>query len=75
MQADAEGTFLEGLITSFESMSESLLSRLRLAGRKGAVTEMRAILHEYSGMCAVLGARKLTHLTQDLQRRLKDEIP
>lgn len=68
LQGDETGKFLRELTATFAATSQELLSRLAVAVRAKDTLEIRAIVHEYSGMCAVIGAERLTQLLLDLQK-------
>lgn len=65
--SDEKGEFLGGLTQAFASTGTLLLSRLAAAVQARNTAEVRAVVHEYSGMCAVIGAQKLTGLLLELQ--------
>jgi PAS domain S-box-containing protein len=65
---DPTGRFLGELCRDFIQASGDLEARLRCSIESGSVTEVRAIVHEYAGMCAVLGAEKLTQVLLELQK-------
>jgi PAS domain S-box-containing protein len=64
---DGKGEFLHELAEAFAAASKELLVRLANAVRAEHGPEARALVHEYSGMCAVVGAEKLTQLLLRLQ--------
>jgi len=68
LQGDGSGEFVKGLATSFARASSELLTRLSAAVASDDAAGLRAAVHEYAGMCAVLGAEKLVHLTLELQK-------
>ncbi|MDB5912780.1 MAG: hypothetical protein JWP22_1455 [Ramlibacter sp.] len=71
LQGDRTGGFLSELTASFATAARELLDRLAKAVRAADGSEMRACIHEYSGMCAVVGAVRLTRLLSQLQELSK----
>jgi PAS domain S-box-containing protein len=69
---DATGDFLQDLAATFARTSQASLDALERAVAARRVGEVRAVLHEYSGMCAVLGARKLLALALELQQLARE---
>jgi len=67
LEGDPTGAFLQELIGDFVSMSGDLQVRLHQAAHLRDIVEIRAIVHEYAGMCAVVGAEKLMRLLLRLQ--------
>jgi CheY-like chemotaxis protein len=70
---DASGDFLQDLATTFVKTSQASLDALEDAMRGHRLEEVRSLLHEYSGMCAVLGAQKLLGLALELQQRARED--
>jgi PAS domain S-box-containing protein len=70
---DASGDFLQDLVTTFVKTSQASLDALEDALRGHRLEEVRSLLHEYSGMCAVLGAQKLLGLALELQQRARED--
>jgi PAS domain S-box-containing protein len=68
LEGDPKGEFLRGLAKTFDESSRALLAALSVAVHSDNVAEVRAIVHEYAGMCAVIGATKLTHILLELQK-------
>jgi CheY-like chemotaxis protein/HPt (histidine-containing phosphotransfer) domain-containing protein len=68
VEADGSGEFLKELARDFASASLQFQNRLITAVRAGHDSELRAVLHEYAGVCAVLGADKLAHLLLEVQK-------
>jgi PAS domain S-box-containing protein len=68
LETDGDGKFLRELTHSFRLNSEELLSRLEAAAAAGDHPGVRSLAHEFSGVCAVLGAEKLTSVLVALQK-------
>lgn len=68
LEGDPQGEFLRNLTQTFDDSSRALLAGLSAAVHADRAAEVRAIVHEYAGMCAVIGAMKLTHLLLELQK-------
>jgi PAS domain S-box-containing protein len=68
LEIDEMGRFLSELTASFDAHGKDLLLRLSVAVRAEADSGVRAIAHEYAGMCAVIGAEKLAQLLSKLQK-------
>jgi PAS domain S-box-containing protein len=68
LEGDPTGQFLKELGLDFAQCSGDLERRLRAALRAQDVAQVRAIGHEYAGMCAVVGAEKLTQVLMELQK-------
>lgn len=67
LRADGSGEFLHGLIVAFESTSADLLNSISEAIASSRLQELRTHLHEYSGMCAVMGAQGLVKAALKLE--------
>jgi PAS domain S-box-containing protein len=67
LEGDEKGEFLSELTEKFASTAKELLDRLAAAVGAGDKSELLAVAHEYAGMCAVIGAEKLTQLLSELQ--------
>jgi PAS domain S-box-containing protein len=68
LEGDPAGSFLEELCEDFVKASRELDSRLRASVQAGKVADVRAVVHEYAGMCAIVGAERLTEMLMELQR-------
>jgi CheY-like chemotaxis protein len=68
LEIDQKGRFLSELTASFDTHAKDLLIRLSAAVLDEANSDVRAIAHEYAGMCAVIGAEKLAQLLLKLQK-------
>ena len=68
LEKDAKGKFLQELTDSFRLNSEELLSRLTAAADARDHSRVRSLAHEFSGVCAVIGAEKLTSVLMELQK-------
>jgi PAS domain S-box-containing protein len=68
---DPSGAFLKELARDFASVSAELQSRLMAAVVADDVAKIRSIVHEYAGMCAVVGAERLKKLLLQLQAEVK----
>ena len=71
LEGDEKGEFLRDLTVNFEITAGDLLERLSAAVGRDDSGELRAVIHEYSGMCAVIGAEKLTQVLSELQKIAK----
>jgi CheY-like chemotaxis protein/two-component sensor histidine kinase/HPt (histidine-containing phosphotransfer) domain-containing protein len=71
IDGDPSGAFLKELTRDFASLSADLQSRLAAAVDADDVVTVRSIVHEYAGMCAVVGAEKLLKLILELQALVK----
>jgi PAS domain S-box-containing protein len=67
-EADPTGRFLEELSRDFSQSSGELEARLHDSVQANRVADVRAIVHEYAGMCAVVGAERLTQALVELQK-------
>ncbi|WP_332815732.1 ATP-binding protein [Ramlibacter sp.] len=68
LEVDGTGEFLKELTASFRMSSQDILSRLAAAVRSKDHAAFRALVHEYSGMSAVIGAKQLTGLLLKLKK-------
>jgi CheY-like chemotaxis protein/HPt (histidine-containing phosphotransfer) domain-containing protein len=66
LEGDPTGLFLKELSLEFDQSSADLESRLRSSVRAENGADVRAIAHEYAGMCAVVGAERLTQVLVEL---------
>jgi PAS domain S-box-containing protein len=68
LEVDGTGEFLKELTTSFRTSSQDLLTKLAAAVQARDHAAIRTLVHEYSGMCAVIGAVQLRRLLHALQK-------
>lgn len=68
LEVDGTGEFLRELTASFRTSSQELLSRLTTAVQAQDDVAVRTLVHEYSGMCAVIGAEQLSRLLLALKK-------
>jgi HPt (histidine-containing phosphotransfer) domain-containing protein len=67
LESDPTGRFLQELCRDFTQMSGDLETRLRASLEEEDMAQVRATVHEYAGMCAVVGAEQLTQMLVRLQ--------
>jgi CheY-like chemotaxis protein len=68
---DPTGAFLAELAEDFAQASAELQSRLQEATDAEDVEKVRAIVHDYLGICGVMGAEKLMHLLLQVQEAIR----
>ncbi|MBK6006591.1 response regulator [Ramlibacter ginsenosidimutans] len=71
IDGDPSGAFLKELSRDFASVSAELQSRLSAAAEADDVAKIRSIVHEYAGMCGVVGAEMLMKRLLQLQAAVK----
>jgi PAS domain S-box-containing protein len=64
---DPAGDFFLDLVESLEKAAPELLSRMRAAVASKDTASLRAVVHEYSGICAVMGAERLMRRLLEIQ--------
>jgi PAS domain S-box-containing protein len=68
LDCDDTGAFLKDLAASFASTSQELLERISGAIQAGNFVQVRALVHECCGMCAIIGAEKLLQLLMEFSK-------